>query len=287
MIRGYITTVCAVAFWSTFLIAALAAGYLAPVSFAQAVAPGDQHSAVSPLTFDVASVRPNTTADRHTHSSIYNSWSNSKFTATNVPLRMLLNFSFDMPESRIIGGPDWLDSTTFDIEAKSDRSLDDHLSALSPEDAKLQKQRMLQALLADRFKLIVHQETREFPIYALVVAKGGPILKPNLSGNHVGTGRNAITVNGGNDTVAILADKLAQELGRPVDNRTTITGRYDITLKWTPDDAPTASTNGAANPDAPPDIFTAIQEQLGLKLERAKGPVPVLVIDHVEKPSEN
>jgi uncharacterized protein (TIGR03435 family) len=260
----------------------LAATVIAAATLAQTPAA----PAASP-TFDVASIRENTTHDQHTHSSIYNTWTNARFTATNVPLKMLLQFSYGMPESRILGAPAWVDSTTFDIEAKSDASIDEQMGKLTSDLAKPQKLAMLQALLADRFKLATHTETRQLPIYSLVLAKGGPKLKPNVHGRYVGTGRNTITVQGGDDSLATLADKLADMVGRVVVNNTGITGPFDIALKWTPDDQPPPLINGAPDPNPPPDIFTALQEQLGLKLESSRGPVPVLVIDHVAMPSEN
>jgi uncharacterized protein (TIGR03435 family) len=239
------------------------------------------------VAFDVASIRENTTHDQHTHNSIYNSWTNARFTATNLPVKMLLQLSFAMPESRILGSPAWVDSTTFDVEAKSDASVDEQMGKLTPDQAKQQKLAMLRSLLADRFKLVTHTETRELPIYQLVVARGGAKLKPNPGGNSWGTGNNSIHVQGGDDSLAILADRLADAVGRVVVNNTGITGQFDMRLKWTPDDQPPPMLNGAPDTNPPPDIFTAIQEQLGLKLEPAKGPVPVLVIDHIEKPSEN
>jgi uncharacterized protein (TIGR03435 family) len=244
-------------------------------------------SASAPPRFDVASIRENTAHDQHTHNSIYNSWKDARFRATNLPLKMLLQFSFNVPESRILGAPEWADTTTFDIEARSDDSVDEQMGKLPPDEAKQQKLAMLQALLAERFKLVTHSEMRELPIYQLVVAKGGTKLEPNPGGNSFGTGRNTIHVQGGDDSLAILADKLADAVGRVVVNKTGMTGQFDMHLKWTPDDQPPPMLNGAPDPNPPPDIFTAIQEQLGLKLESAKGPVPVLVIDHIEPPSEN
>jgi uncharacterized protein (TIGR03435 family) len=143
---------------------------------------------------------------------------------------------------------------------------------------------MVQALLADRFQLKTHQEIRQLPVYALVVAKGGPNFKPSeINGTTIDSGRVQLHIAGSDDTISILARELAQTLGRVVLNNTGLSGRYDLRLRWTPDDAaPDPSV-----PDAPPDIFTAIQEQLGLKLESTKGPVPVLVIDSVEMPSTN
>jgi uncharacterized protein (TIGR03435 family) len=142
---------------------------------------------------------------------------------------------------------------------------------------------MLRALLADRFKLAVHTETREMPIYVLVVAKGGSkLVKSNVSGTTINTGRSRITIKGSDNSLALLTYDLAWRLGRPVIDQTGLAGRYEFDLKWTEDDA------AASAPDSGgPSLFTAIQEQLGLKLEPTKGSVPVLVIDHAEQASEN
>jgi uncharacterized protein (TIGR03435 family) len=140
---------------------------------------------------------------------------------------------------------------------------------------------MLQSLLADRFKLRLHYETREQPIYELVVAKGGLKLKPLPPDQRPGGGRfvrGEIALNG--RSVATLAHFLTQFAGRSVVDKTSLAGNYDIDLKWTPDDQ-------QGTPDAGPTLFTALQEQLGLKLISAKGPVQVLVVDHAERPSEN
>jgi uncharacterized protein (TIGR03435 family) len=265
---------------------------LAAVTMASAAPSQTAPPATPAPTFDVASIRENTTHDQHTHNSIYNTWSNSRFTATNVPLKMLLQWTFDIPESRIYGVPAWADSTTFDIEAKSDPSVDEQLSKMPPEQAKSQKLAMLQALLADRFKLVTHAETRELPIFELVLAKGGPKFKPSdANGTTIsqsgGSGTHRIHVQGSDNTIELLARELTQAAGRIVLDKTGIEGRYDLTLRWTPDNAPAPLLNGAPDPNAPPDLFTAIQEQLGLKLEPGKGPVPVLVIDHLDKPTEN
>jgi uncharacterized protein (TIGR03435 family) len=240
----------------------------------------------SALTFDVASIHLSSATDGHHH--IYNDPSESHFRTGNLSTRALIQYAYGMPESQILGGPAWLDSAMYDIDAKSDASVDAQLHSLPTEQARHQKQLMVQALLADRFQLQAHQETRQLPVYGLVVAKGGPRFKPSqINGTTIDTGRARLHIAGSDDTVAILARELAQSLGRVVLNQTGLTGRYDLTLKWTPDDAPTPMKNGEPDASAPPDIFTAIQEQLGLKLVSTKGPVPVLVIDHVEMPSAN
>jgi uncharacterized protein (TIGR03435 family) len=216
---------------------------------------------------------------------MYNNPSDNHFRTVNLSLKDLIQFAYALPKSQILGGPPWLDSTMFDIVAKSDPSIDAELQALPSDQARRRRQLMVQALLGDRCKLAAHQETRELPVYALVVAKGGPKFKPSeTNGTTINTGRSRLHIAGSDDTIAILARELAQVLGRVVLNDTGISGRYDLTLQWTPDDV---LTNGAPDPNLPPGIFTAIQEQLGLKLDSTKGPVPVLVLEHVETPSAN
>jgi uncharacterized protein (TIGR03435 family) len=185
-------------------------------------------------TFDVVSIHQNSTAtDGHHH--IYNNPSESHFRTVNLSLKDLLQFAYDLPKSQILGGAPWLDSTMFDIDAKSDPSIDAELQALPSDQARRRKQLMVQALLADRFKLVAHQETRQLQVYSLVVAKGGPKFKPSeINGTTISTGRSRLHVAGTDDTIAILARELAQVLGRVVLNNTGISGRYDLTLQWTP-----------------------------------------------------
>jgi len=237
--------------------------------------------------FDVASIRPNTTSsDGHHH--IYSDSAESHFRTVNLSIKDLIQFAYGLPDSQILGGPAWVDSAMYDIDAKSDAAVDAQLKALPSADARHQKQQMVQALLAERFGLKTHEETRQLPIFNLVVAKGGIKFEPKDNvGNTVDTGRNRLHVSGMQNTVAILARELAQVMGRVVVDKTGVSGSYDLKLRWTPDNAPPPLINGAPDPDPPPDIFTAIQEQLGLKLESAKGPVPVLVIDQIDRPTEN
>jgi uncharacterized protein (TIGR03435 family) len=264
-------------------------GPVAATSFAIALlcARATAQTAAAPPTFDVASIHINNTeTDGHHH--IFNNPAESHLRTRNLALRDLIQFAYGLPDSQILGGPAWLDSIMFDIDAKSDPLVDAQLHALPTEQARHQKQLMVQALLADRFQLKTHQETRQLPIYALVVAKDGPKFKPSkINGTTIDTYRTRLHVAGTDDTMSILARELAQVLGRVVLNQTGLSGRYDLSLRWTPDDAPLAMLNGAPDPSEPPGIFTAIQEQLGLKLESSRGPVPVLVIDSVDMPSAN
>jgi uncharacterized protein (TIGR03435 family) len=261
----------------------VAAALAVHIAFAQSPA-----ATVPPTpTFDVASIRENmNSADGHHH--IYNDPAESHFRAVNLSIKDLLQFAYGMPDSQIVGGAAWLDSGMYDIDAKSDPSVDVQLKGLPTADARHQKQLMVQALLAERFQLRTHEETRELPVFDLVVAKGGIKFEPNNSvGNTIDEGRNHLHVSGMQNTVAILARELAQVLGRVVIDKTGVSGSYDLRLSWTPDKAAPQMINGEPDPNTPPDLFTSIQERLGLKLESAKGPVMVLVIDHIERPSEN
>lgn len=248
-------------------------------------------SAPAPI-FDVAAIRVNK-SDPSARSHIISSSANGHFRAINVTLKSLVQWAYAIPDTRIVGGPAWLNSTKFDLDATADPAVDEQMRNVPSAEGKLRKQAMLQSLLADRFQLKVRLESRELPIYALVLAKDGPKFKPSqINGTTINTRRGEITVSGSDDTVALLADELAKYFGRVVVNQTGLHDRYELDLKWTPDE-PAASRPGASGPTAPaadsslPSIFTAIQEQLGLKLESQKGPVSVLVLDHVEMPSEN
>ena len=247
---------------------------------ASAAAPQQTAPAVatpSAPDFDVAAIHLHD-PQPHDHVSITSSPSDGHLRATNVSLSTLIWWSFEIPESRILGAPSWASSKRFDIEATADPAVDAQLKGLSSEAGRKQKEKMVQALLADRFKLAAHTEARELPIYTLVVAKGGPRLGAlQDSGTSINRGSDRIEVQTSN-SVSTLAEQLSIIVGRDVVDKTGISGRYNLKLQWTPDDA-------AA--DSGPSLFTALEEQLGLKLEPAKGPVQVLVIDHAEMPSAN
>lgn len=234
--------------------------------------------------FDVASIRPHTPLP-HEGNHIWSSASDGNFRTQNISLKALIQFAFTMPESRIIDAPAWTTSQFYDIEAKStDDALNQSLHALPSDQAKPIKLAMVQSLLADRFGLKTHREQRVLPIYELIAAKDGQKLTPSKSGG--------LTINDGRDhfngqgiTMPLLAQELAQYAGRVIIDKTGITGRFDIDLRWQPDDAPPVRLNGEET--SLPSLFTAMQEQLGLRLEPAKGPVDVLVIDDVHQPTEN
>lgn len=239
-----------------------------------------------PLRFDVAAIHLHESVP-HDHVSISSSRRNGELRATNVSLSTLIWWSFEIPESRILGAPGWTSTKRFDIEATADPSVDAQLEALTPDAGRRQKEEMVQALLADRFRLVTHTETRELPIYNLVVTKIGKKLGPiQESGTSINLGRGHLEVEGSN-SVSLLAEQLSKVVGRDVVDNTGIAGRYDLKLQWTPDDSEASAPGGSADDASGPSIFTALEEQLGLELKSAKGPVPVLVIDHVEIPSAN
>jgi len=224
--------------------------------------------------FEVATIKPTgPSTDGHTH---INYPPGDRFSASNITLLALMQWAYGMPERQILDGPSWLGSTRFDIQAKADSDRIKGLTGVQDRDL---KRRMVQAVLADRFGLKLHQETRPLPAYDLILAKGGSKLQPSKSnGNSYGVGRTHF--NGEGLTMTMIAEELSLIAGRVVVDKTNLADRYDLKLEWSADDAP-ASDNSA------PSLFTAIQEQLGLKLESAKEPVPVLVIDHIEAASPN
>jgi uncharacterized protein (TIGR03435 family) len=289
-----------IAFELSFLakLLLIATALQAVTSLGQTSAPSSPQAptsaAASPSAFEVAAIKLNNSGSGDSDSGT----NNGRFTATNVSLKNIMQYdAYGIPGSRILDGPKWLDSTKFDIQAKMDDSAADRLRTLSRDQRKLETQAMFQQLLADRFKLVAHWETRELPVYALIVARKGPNLQPakdpsegpNISSNESRSGYQ-LTAKGVTmpELAEALTQALSRELGHNIIDKTEIKGRYELTLKWTPDAGAAPATAGvASSADSGPSIFTAVQEQLGLKLEPAKAPVKVLVIDHAEMPSEN
>lgn len=251
--------------------------------------------------FDVVSIKPNKSA-----SGMVRVMSKPDgYAATNVSLSSLIQRAYGVKEDQISGIPGWAESARFDIDAKVAGSDVPDLQKMKNEDRGL----LLQPLLADRFKLTIHHETKVLPIYELVVAKGGPKLKEATTGDKYSDGikgpdgvsrAGMMMMRPGQFTgqgipLASLANQLSQQLHRTVVDKTGLTGKYDFALQWTDDqsDSMFKGADGAPQraepaPDASgPSIFTALQEQVGLKLQSTKGPVETIVIDHVEMPSEN
>lgn len=237
------------------------------------------------------------------------------YTAKCTLLVILIDYAYGIlnPE-QLSGAPSWVSSQRFDVDAKMDGSVANAIQKLSRDDRKLARQQMLQALLADRFKLTVHRETRELSVYALVIAKNGSKLKEvkpddnspdrikGADGHAVtdrvmmGTSGGAMTMTGQAVSMPMLVRLLSQRVGRIVVDKTGLTGNFDFYMQFTPEEggllAASSDVPGGAAPLPPsdpgaPSIFTAVQEGLGLKLESRKVPVEIIVIDHVERPSRN
>jgi uncharacterized protein (TIGR03435 family) len=228
------------------------------------VAIGAQNETTAEPQFEVTSVKPSA---RGSHGpTIYNP-TRERFAITSITTKSLIAYAYDVRDFQVSGGPSWLGSEEYDIvakpqgEASSERIL-----------------AMARGLLTERFNLTLHRESKEMPVLALAVAKGGPRLQPSVGtgGPEVRGGRGRLVAR--KVTMGLLAAQLAgRVLDRAVLDRTGIAGEFDVDLEWTPDESP----------DPGPSIFTALQEQLGLKLESQKGIVDVLVVDHVERPSAN
>ena len=235
-----------------------------------------------------------------------------RFTATNATLLQIVRMAYRFQEYQVVDVPDWMRSERFDILAKADRVYTSSDGGVAPDLVT-----MVHALLAERFGLAVHAEVRTVPVYALVRARTDGRLGSNLRPVDINceavyaARRNERPVavppgqaapvdacafrfrpgvlNGQAIQMSDVVSVLSSFIGRVVTNQTNLPGRYNVDLTWTPESMPSSAPDAAPslNADAAPSIFTALQEQLGLKLEPTKGPAEVLVIDHVEHPTEN
>lgn len=280
-----------------------------PVS-AQQAAPASPTSTSAPanapyaatMTFDVASVRENKDIDtRGFMTSGYFIGRSSTYRATNWPIESMITEAYGANRYQIAGAPQWPWPTLFMIEAKGDSEADAKLASITNEQVRAEQQHMLRTLLEDRFKLKTHWETRQGDVYNLVVAKGGPKLgaagsmpasaeELKMFGNRPLPPLGQIRDGSGFDFVAHacsmdqLVQMLAMQFGRPVFEKTGLTGKYDFVLKYR---GRWDSDRPADDMDPMPPMDRALQEQLGLKVEGTKGPIQMLVIDHIEKPSPN
>ena len=238
-----------------------------------------QNPATAPLAFEAATIKPDTSGSG---SSSTNS-TNGLLRITNQTLQTMIQYAYNVRDFQITGGPGWMRSDRYDVTAKPENGAHEG-----------EMKQMLQSLLAERFQLQFHRETREGPVYVLLVGKTGSRLQPAPESNNSGidSGRSGdtgkSTMKGTNVTMAELAASLAARVGRPVIDKTSLTGRFNFDLSWVPD----LTLSGGATNSAPPDvsgpsIFTAVQEQLGLRLDSQKGPTEILMIDRAERPSEN
>jgi uncharacterized protein (TIGR03435 family) len=267
---------------------------LAPIRLA-ALAQGKQ--VVLPA-FEVASIKVNASGSENFG---FTARPGGVMVATNVSTRQIVTYSYSMQNSRVEGGPDWLDTVRYDITAKASE-------AARPDQMLL----MFRTLLADRFKLVMHTDARDTAIFALVQARPDGRLGPQLrasstvdcdaaraeqargaaiaasDGRPICGGRTrAGLITAGAVSMDELARNMSRMVGRAIVNRTGLQGRYDFDLKFTPEGELTAAPAADRPPDAPPSLFVALEEQLGLKLEPERAPVDVVVVDSIARPVED
>ena len=281
--------------WTFWLAAATMGGLITIDLLRPPASQAQSPSTPQPISY-VASVKPNNAVDARTFSEYS---AGGRLTATAVTVGYLLRIAYRIQPYQLVGAPPWISTRRYDIAAKIE------------DNPAPSQQTLLRALLKDRFKLAVHDETREMPVFALVIARSDGRLGPQLNkssfdcaaymaGPHAppdpGRTPNCATriglgsLSGKAIPMTQLAASLAPFVSRFTVDKTGLTGGFDVELTWTPDQ-PSPTSAGGAMPDAPPNsgtsIFAALQEQHGLKLISEKGPVAVLVVDHLEEPSVN
>lgn len=276
------------------LLAALLA--FLPVLRAHAQTPIVEEPDYKPtLTFDVVSIRLAPPPDANFHVAVSSPPHSSRFEATNFPLKALLQiaYGFDAP---IVGAPDWTANTFYNIQCRSDEEADAKLAKITDNEVRLEKRNAIRVMLAERLGLRTHLETRNTAIFNLLVAKGGvkmqlvPPPPPPTDGSappapppadvQAHGSMHGLEFVGKNSSLRAMTGALSSMLQAPVVDKTGLTGVYNYTLQFGRDWS-------AKDPDGWPDLTTAIQEQLGLKLEAVHESVPNLVVDHINKPTEN
>jgi len=227
-----------------------------------------ESQAAQEMSFEVISLRPAAPNNRMQFNS-----SPGRFMARSANVKNLVVLAYDVREFQISGGPGWVDSDRFDISATSEKAF----------PTKAETGAMLRSLLRDRFHLVVRQESRELQVYGLVIAKGGPKLNPSAEDATLKLDGGPGRAIGSKVSMPLFSQFLSQQLGRNVVDRTDLMGSYDVQLSWSPQN--NAAPDGTS-PDGP-SLFTALQDEMGLKLESQRGPVPFIVIVSIEKPVEN
>jgi uncharacterized protein (TIGR03435 family) len=245
---------------------------------------GAQAAASVPrAAFEVATIKPSDPLNIHEHMSM---GAGGMFNAT-VSVKSLIERAYGIREDQVEGGPKWMESARYDIVARSDDKEDPSTMSPAQQDAYIERQQeRLRSLLMERFQLKFHEVVKDRPVYALVVVRQGPKLSAPKEGEAhrlYSQGPGQLACFGA--SMAELASELPDVgVSRIVLDKTGLTGRYDFALRWTPDELPANTQPADANQGS---LFTALQEQLGLKLVSQKGPVKVMVIDWLERPSEN
>jgi uncharacterized protein (TIGR03435 family) len=269
-----------------------------------------QSPADTKLSFEAATIKPNATGENRV---AIQRQPGGRFMTTGANLKILMGLAYSVRDFQIIGGPAWMNTDRWNVEARAQEKDVPLLSGPIDPTGPNPFLSMVQSLIEDRFQLKMHRETRELPVYELIEAKGGAKLKlsddqtplrfpergappPPLPQRGAPMPRGGMRMGRGDleatgVPLANFIQALSQQLGRPVIDKTGLKGLYDFKLQWTPEPGQGPVVPGGPEPPPPPadgpSIFTAIQEQLGLRLESTKGPVEVLVVDSVQKPSEN
>ena len=221
--------------------------------------------------FEVAAIKVSKTSDNSSHSRT----TDGRIMMDNLTLKQIILQAYRLKEYQLTGGPNWLDTDRFHIDAKAE-------SKVKSEQLMM----MLQNLLAERFQLVAHRQKKEMAAYALVVAKGGPkaMKLSEVSGSN--TNSNGLKLTAHPASMEILAAFLSRQVDMPVVDETDLKGNFDFTLEWSTERMQQkADADGTAL--AVPTLFAALPQQLGLRLESRKVPIDILVIDRAEKPSEN
>ncbi len=247
-------------------------------AFAQTAARQSGIAETKPLTYDVVAVKLNK-SDSGNMSIDSN---DINYSATNVSLKTLISSAYGIREDLISGVPGSLNSARFDIQAKITDTEPEALKMLT----RVQRAAPLRSMLAERFQLKLHTEIRLLPVLTMILAKGGPKFMPTALSDPSGKGEGTSIQNGVFTAHAIpmssLANSLSYQLHRTVLDRTGLSGKFDLSFSWLTPYGPDASPESSES-----SLLTALREQLGLRLQSAKGPVEVLVVDHLEMPSEN
>jgi uncharacterized protein (TIGR03435 family) len=263
-----------------------AALVMVSIPFATGIVQAQSLPPAAAYTYEVVSVRPSQPGQTKTYFR--------GFRTQNARAMQLLTWAYSVHEYQIAGAPGWATSNRFDVNFTPDRKEANPgpgMGMAQVEQWMDRNRQRMQAILRDRFALVLRMETHELPTYALVLAKGGHKLSPPsdipgpLFGFSGGVSGPRITAR--NAPIKMLTDSLSQQLDRTVIDDTGLGGQYDFKLEWTPDSSIQALPNENAIATGGPSIFTALTEQLGLRLEFRKGPVPVYVIEKIEKPGEN
>ena len=247
------------------------------------------------LTFDVATIRLAPPPDANFHVSVSSPPHSSRFEATNLPIKALLQiaYGFDAP---VVDAPEWATNTFYNIQARSDEAADARLAKLTDNEVRLEKRNAIRVLLTERLGLKTHLETRNSSIYHLVVGKGGVKMQaapapppptnrevppsPPPANVQARGSQHGLEFVGSNASLRAITGALSSMVEAPVVDKTGLTGTYNYTLQFGRDWS-------VHDPESWPSIFTAVQEQLGLKLEAVHESVPNLMVDHITKPAEN